>query len=177
MILYFVRHGHMNATTETPVDPKNGQIDESLSDEGVKQADVLADELSDVHLDAILSSPLKRASQTAKIINKYHQLPIQINASLRERDTGGYVDGETWSKLFNFDDNFSVKGFEDLREFFERVYGTLDNLKEQYAHRTILIVSHGGVHQALYSYVNKLPLKGETPSSPLHNCESRIYEL
>lgn len=177
MRVYFVRHGHTNASPHTSAGPEHGQVDENLSDKGREQADQAAAELKDIHFDAILSSPLKRASQTAEIINTYHQLPIQIDTRLKERDTGGYVDGETWARLFNFDDNVPIEGCEGVKEFFERVYATLDELKEKYSNSTILIVSHGGVHQALYSYANNLPLVGNAARSPLHNCEIRIYEI
>ncbi|MFZ3009455.1 MAG: histidine phosphatase family protein [Candidatus Microsaccharimonas sp.] len=177
MKLYFVRHGHMYATPDTALDPDNGQINEPLDTEGVDQANKLALELKDISFDAIISSPLKRAQQTAEIINTYHNLPIKIDPVWRERDTGGYVASEVWNKLFDFDTNFSLEASEDLRTFFQRVYKAIDALKEEYKGQTVLIASHGGVHQALYSYVNKLPLTGNARNDPLQNCEYRIYEI
>ena len=177
MKLYFVRHGHMSATPDTALDPKVGQINEPLSAEGIQQANKLAEELKDIHFDAIISSALKRANQTAEIINKYHGLDQHIDNVWRERDTGGYVTAKVWNDLFNFDKNFLPENTEELQAFFQRIYTAIDALKEQYANKTILIVSHGGVHQALYAYANKLPLSGNVRNSPLHNCEYKIYEL
>lgn len=177
MKLYFVRHGHMYATPDTALDPDNGQINEPLDAEGIDQATKLADELKDVAFDAIISSPLKRAHQTAEIVNTYHNLPIKIDAAWRERDTGGYVTSEVWNTLFNFDNGSSLESIEDLRTFFQRVYRAIDTLKEEYKDQTVLIASHGGVHQALYSYVNKLPLTGNARNDPLRNCEYRVYEI
>ncbi|MFY9228358.1 MAG: histidine phosphatase family protein [Candidatus Microsaccharimonas sp.] len=177
MKLYFVRHGHMYATPDTALDPDNGQINEPLDAEGVDQANKLAVELKDVAFDAIISSPLKRAQQTAEIVNTYHNLPIKIDAAWRERDTGGYVTSEVWNKLFNFDSDSSLETSEDLRAFFHRVYKAIDVLKEEYRDKTVLIASHGGVHQALYSYVNRLPLTGNARNDPLQNCGYRIYDI
>lgn len=177
MKLYFARHGHMSATPHTALDPNVGQINEPLSDEGIQQAGELAEELKDIHFDAILSSALKRASQTAGIINKYHGVAVIVDNEWRERDTGGYVTAEIWNDLFNFDKNFLPENTEALQAFFQRIYTAIGALKEQYANKTILIVSHGGVHQALYAYANKLPLIGNVRNSPLRNCEYKVYEL
>jgi broad specificity phosphatase PhoE len=177
MKLYFVRHGHMSATPETSIDPKTGQIDEPLSETGVQQATELANELKDVHFDEIISSALKRASQTAEIISEYHELIPVIDNVWRERDTGGYVTAEVWNELFNFDKNFLTENTEDLHTFFRRIYTALDTLKEKYSDKTVLIVSHGGVHQAVYAYANNLQLVGNVRNSPLHNCEYKIYDL
>lgn len=177
MKLYFVRHGHMDAKPDTPLDPAVGQINEPLSELGIQQANAAADELQQIEFDAIFSSALKRASQTAEIISKHHELTVNIDNVWRERDTGGYVTAKAWNELFNFDKNISTKNTEDLRTFFERIYAALDTLKEAYEERTVLIVSHGGVHQAVYAYANSLPLVGNIRNSPLHNCEYKIYDL
>lgn len=177
MKLYFVRHGHMDANPDTIVDPVTGQIDKPLDTLGTQQAETVAKELKDVSFDVLISSPLKRAYQTAESINKYHKLPIEIEKVWRERDTGGYVTAEVWNDLFNFDKTFLPENTEGLHDFFQRVYGAVDKLKEKYADKTVLIVSHGGVHQALYAYVNKLELVGNVRNSPLHNCEVRAYEI
>lgn len=177
MKLYFVRHGHMSATPETALDPNIGQINEPLSEIGIQQASQVAEELRDVPFDAIFSSALKRASQTAEIINKHHGLTVNINDAWRERDTGRYVTAEVWNDLFNFDKNLVIENTEDLSEFFQRIYTAIDELKEEYGDKTVAIVSHGGVHQALYSYVNNLTLTGNVRNSPLRNCEYKIYEF
>ncbi len=167
----------MDANPDTAIDPRIGQIDEPLDKQGLQQAEAVAEDLKGIPFNTIISSPLKRAYQTAEIINKYHKLPIEVEKAWRERDTGGYVAAEAWNDLFNFDKDFLPKNTEGLREFFERVYSALDALKERHPNETILVVSHGGVHQALYAYANKLELVGSVRNSPLHNCEYKTYEL
>lgn len=178
MKLYYARHGHTDATADSTVSKVNGEIDEPLNDEGVKQADDLSEQLKDVHFDAIISSPLKRAYQTAKIVNKYHNLPINVDPAWRERETGGvYTDLKLWTDLFNFDNHVTLENGEDLKDFFERIYTEIDKLQLNHGDETILIVAHGGVHHPLYAYVNKLPLSGNIRISSMHNCEYRIYEI
>ena len=54
----------------------------------------------------------------------------------------------------------------------------LDNLKATYGKAdSVLVVSSGGVHQAVHAYVNGLPLAGNMRLSPMKNCEIREYEL
>lgn len=59
-----------------------GRIDIELSQTGMKQAELLAEYLSDTKVDAIYSSPLKRALQTAEVIARYHRLSVEITPAL-----------------------------------------------------------------------------------------------
>ncbi len=177
MKLYFARHGNTDANPRSAVSKDSGEIDEPLNQEGIQQANDLAEELKDIHFDAIITSPMKRARETTEIVNKYHNLPIDISAVWRERGIGTYTDLETWNNLFDFDQDFRLENSEDLKEFFKRIYDAIDDLKQKYEHKTILVVSHGGVQLALYAYANELALRGNIRLSPMKNCEYRIYEL
>lgn len=177
MKLYFARHGHTDASPDSRPDPTSGEVDELLNHEGIQQANKLAEELRDIEFDVILTSPLKRAYQTAEIVNKYHNLTIDVDIVWQERRIGSYVSLEVWHNLFDFEKDFSFDSSEDLRVFFKRVYDALDLLKIKYQDKTVLLVSHAGVHQAIYAYANKLPLVGNGRVSPLHNCEYRIYDI
>lgn len=177
MKLYFARHGDTDANANSPISLATGEIDEPLNAKGIAQANGLAEELKNVHFDAIISSPLKRAYQTAEIVNKYHHLPIKVDPSWREREIGEYTDPETWMKLFDFDQEFSLEHSEGLKDFFARIHGAMDELKQKYADKTVLVVSHGGVQHVLYAHDDELPLKGNVRISPMKNCEYHIYEL
>jgi len=177
MKLYFARHGHMDASPDTPLDPEVGQINEPLDDKGIQQANTLAEELKNISFDAIVSSRLKRAYETAAIVNKYHNLSAEMDDAWRERDTGGFVTPDVWDDLFDFDKNIQRENTEELGVFFKRVYDAVDKLKMRFPDGTVLVVSHGGVNQAVYAYANNLPLVGYIRNDPLHNCELRIYEI
>ncbi len=80
MYIYFVRHGQtefnvsgMFQTAETP-----------LSNEGEMQATKVAERLSKTKIDEIWSSPMKRARQTADLINEYQKVHILEEENLRE---------------------------------------------------------------------------------------------
>ena len=176
MKLYFVRHGQTNSNAQAVNQPITGN-DEPLNELGIQQASELAEQLKNEEFDIIISSPFKRAVQTAEIVNKYHGLAIDVNNTWREIQTNGYVDINTWNDLFDFDKNASTENTEPLTDFFKRIYEALDELVAKHRDETVLIVSHGGVHHALYAYANKLPLTGDMRISPMKNCEYRVYEL
>jgi broad specificity phosphatase PhoE len=177
MKLYFARHGNTDANPASIPDPIRGVVDEQLNDLGIKQAKTLAKELQDVEFDAIISSPLKRAFQTAEIVAATHSLPIVINDAFQERKISSHVSMEAWNDLFDFDKNIQLENSENLQKFFQRINVVIDELRLQYKDKTILVVSHGGVHTALYTYANNLPLKGNLRVNNLRNCEYRTYEI
>jgi broad specificity phosphatase PhoE len=175
MKLYFVRHGQTNSNAQAANQPTIGNS-EPLNELGIQQAGELADQLKNEKFDTIITSPFRRAVQTAEIVNKYHGRAIDIDDTWREVQTNGYVDKNIWNDLFNFDKNAS-ENTEALTDFFKRIYGSLDELIVKYGDKTVLVVSHGGVQHALYAYANKLPLTGDMRISPMENCEYRVYEL
>jgi broad specificity phosphatase PhoE len=175
MKLYFVRHGQTDSNVGMSTGEPYADHDEALNKQGVKQANELAEELKDVKFDALISSPLRRAIQTAEIVNKHHHLPIEIIADLQERKTEAYIDMKTWHDMFDFDK--SVENVESLPDFLKRTYDALDDLLSRYKGKTILLTSHGGVQHALYTYAHKLPHEGNVRIDRLENCEYRIYDL
>lgn len=176
MQLYFVRHGQTDSNAQAANNPSVGN-DEPLNSLGTQQAHELAEQLKDIDIDVIISSPYRRAQQTAEIINTYHNLPIELDNAWREIQTDGYIDAHTWSSLFNFGSPPATASKESLTDFFERIYQALDQLIAKHPDKTVVVVSHGGVQHAVYAYANKLPLAGDMRISPMRNCEYRIYEL
>jgi probable phosphoglycerate mutase len=60
---------------------------------------------------------------------------------------------------------------------FKRVREFLDEVKEQYKDKNILLVTHGGVSRAIYFYFNELPKDGMIEKINLKNCEIKQYKL
>ncbi len=98
MKVYFVRHGQ----TEFNANDQYQPLDSSLSEKGIEQAQFVAKRLADIQIDIILSSHLKRAVQTAAIINeKLQKEHIQIQ-ELREAKRPSIFIGK------NKTDNFVI---------------------------------------------------------------------
>jgi len=177
MKLYFVRHGETDVNSG--LQPAyTAQFDEPLNSAGIAQAEQIAERLKNATFNAVISSPARRALQTVNIINEFHKLDIQIDGAWRELSTSAYLDAASWHEAFNFDRNEGIESVEPIRDFFERIYAAINNIRAAYGKdNAILVVSHGGVHQAVHAYVNNLRLAGNMRMSPIKNCELKVYEL
>ena len=153
-------------------------MDGELNELGREQAEILAEKLKDVEFDVIVSSQLRRTLKTAEIINKYHGMPIDINDGLIERSGGTkLVAMNVWHDLFDFDKNVQPEGGESVRDFFERVYLAIDEIREKYGDKNVLVVSSGGVNQAFHAYFNKLEWNGNMRLDPMHTGDIRMYSF
>lgn len=157
MNLYVVRHGQ----TEWNVLKKmQGSADISLNERGMEQAKYTKENLKNVDIDLIFCSPLIRAKQTAEVINEDRNLNITFDERLRERNYGEFEG--TSKSSFNYNDfwayekNLKYDKAENVQDFFKRIYYFLDDLKEKYSDKNILIVCHAGVVKAIECYANNM---------------------
>ena len=140
--LYLARHGE---TIDNANKIMQGQTQGRLTDNGRKQAAELADRLSAVHLDAIISSDLRRAIDTASTVAAPRGLAVTTTPLLRERDwgsfTGRYIPslkGEAWP-----DD------IESLERLQARAANFLSFVKQNFDGKTVLAVGHGIINKAI----------------------------
>ena len=76
MILYIARHGQTTWNAQNKV---CGITDVDLTDKGREQAKELALVVADKSIDVIISSPLKRAVETSRIVSEMYNIPIKID--------------------------------------------------------------------------------------------------
>src|SRR4030042_2749358 len=105
MQLILIRHGETLWNKEGRV---QGTSDIELSDEGIRQARLLALSLKKHDIEAIHASSLKRAMQTAQIINEFHALEIQSHRELIEMDQGDF-EGLSFKELMDDKKDFLKK--------------------------------------------------------------------
>jgi len=164
--LLLVRHGD---TELNSAERYWGDSDVKLSDAGFGQAEKLRHRLAAEKIDAIYSSNLRRASETAQIIASGHQLDVITCAELREINFGK-LEGLTFaeasqlypevSKLWmKRSPNLKYPGGESLSEFNKRVSKFLNRLKKHTPEETILIVAHSGVLRTLICQLLGLKLQ------------------
>ena len=134
--LLLVRHGETDWNAGGRL---QGQTDRPLSDFGRKQARRLADELAAEKLEAIYSSDLSRARETAEIIGARIGLPVELDPDLREKDWG------TWEGLTAVErDRVAFVG-ESTEAHQERILRALRRISESHSDGTnVLVVTHGG---------------------------------
>lgn len=174
--MYYVRHGETDVNVQMQQGIHKAEDDAPLNARGVEQAEQTAALFKEVEFDVIISSPMQRALKTAEIIRGTQTIPLIVEPDLRERE-GGNIDLVAWHTLFDMDANIKLAGGESVKEFFERVYRVIEQTRLQYDGKRILVVAHGGVHHAVYAYVNRLPWKGNVRIELLQNGEHRVYTL
>lgn len=155
MNLYVVRHGQ----TEWNVMKKmQGSVDIPLNEKGIEQAYITKKNLENISIDIIFCSPLKRAMQTAEVINQDRNLEIIYDERLRERNYGEFEGGSKqafdYNSFWAYSKNLSYEKAENVQDFFQRVYQFLDDAKEKYADKNVLIVSHAGIMKVVECYAN-----------------------
>jgi 2,3-bisphosphoglycerate-dependent phosphoglycerate mutase len=164
--LVAIRHGETAWNRETRM---QGQLDIALNATGLAQARSLAAALADEAFDAIYSSDLLRARQTAIALAASCPRPIVTDSGLRERCFGAfesltYADVQVrWPdqarRWHQRDPDFGPVQGEVLRDFNERCLSTLTRLAAAHPGRSIAIVTHGGVLDCLYRAATRIGLQ------------------
>ncbi len=179
MKITFIRHAQTEYNSDRVV---NGQSDnEGINDIGEQEAYTVADKLQPQDYDIIFSSPLKRAKETAEIINQTLHLPIYYRDSLKERSFGS-LEGKQWTEIedqtdLRFDEeqklleiDISPWGGESIIEMRQRVEGFLAELKDKYSEMHPLAVTHTWVIKEMYALYN-IEFHG------VENCSVHEFEI
>jgi 2,3-bisphosphoglycerate-dependent phosphoglycerate mutase len=153
--LYLIRHGEAIANVEPIIGGMKG--DAGLTPHGVKQAEALRDRLlasGEIEADALISSTLARARQTAEIIAPaLGGLPLILDDDVQEMRVGE-ADGMHVAdfKATYGEPNFRKEPFrpiapggENWGQFVLRAATALDRIVRAYEDKTVVVVCHGGV--------------------------------
>ena len=157
-LLLCIRHGETEWNASARV---QGHTDIALNRRGLAQAAALARALAGQQLDAIYSSDLARARQTAEALARDRGLPLLRDAQWRERAFGAFEghsfaglepthahDCERWRRR---DPHWAAPGGgESLVELDRRIRGAVFDLAARHRGQTVAVVTHGGVLDCLY---------------------------
>jgi|SRR5437870_2222438 len=152
-----IRHGETAWNLDGRI---QGHDDSPLTARGLAQARALRERLAQDRVDALYSSDLGRARETARYIAEATGREIRFDSGLRERRYG-ILQGKTWSQIerdhpedyarqLMRDPEHAVQGGESATRFRDRVLMTLDRLARESAGERIAVVTHGGVLGILY---------------------------
>lgn len=146
--IYLTRHGETEWNVKKLI---QGQKDIPLNEKGIKQAGKLSEKLKKIKFDAIYSSDLKRATETARIIAGKRKLKIIESKELRERYFGKYqgTSFEKNKKTLEFIDALknSEKNeteIENEQKMVKRFFDYIREVAVKNLGKTILIVTHAG---------------------------------
>ena len=161
-----VRHGETDWNRSRRF--QGGNSDTQLNQNGWQQAESLALRLKPEKIQAIYSSPLQRALDTAQAIARHHQIKVEVEPTLNEIDAaklegilleelGGRLDqlltGEGRGKSI-----FKKYGGESLAELQQRVWRTIQRLVNRHHDDVFVVVSHYFTIMTIICSVLNLPL-------------------
>ncbi len=164
--LYLVRHGQ---TDWNKLKKLQGGTDIPLNNEGKKEAAALQAQFTDLKFDAVYSSDLMRAKETAEIISYGRNLEVITTSNLRERSWGNH-EGKSFDGLKleygacfqpvieHFEPDFEslhpeLKQVETYSQAIGRVIPVFEEIKKQFRGKSVLVVSHGGILKGLLLYL------------------------
>lgn len=157
MNLYIIRHGNTKWNTLNLI---QGSKDIPLDNKGINESILLKEKLNNFDIDLIISSPLKRALQTATIIGNDKKIPIEIIEDLIEVDFGIW-QGLTWEKiLYEYIDTNTYHGYanppegETYDEVNIRICRFVYNVLS-FCEENIVIVTHRAIIRFLLSHILK----------------------
>ena len=165
----FVRHGETDWNIERRM---QGHIDLPLNVKGKEQAQALGRFFSGQQADALYSSDLLRARQTAQPIADALQRPMNVTTALREQHFGR-CEGKVFAEIvvLNPDDAQALRsrdpdyvtpgGGESRRQHEARILACIASLVDAHRGQALVVVTHGGVLDVIYRRVHDLP-----PDSP-----------
>lgn len=161
MRLYVARHGQTQANAEQRY---LGALDAELNEIGLLQASALALQLPP-SIDAIVVSPLRRARQTAEILNEQRRLPLHINEYFRERNVGvfeGLTQAEArhlhpdlWAQNITRHWAIAPPNGETIVALVARVHQGLVQLVEAHGADNLLLVAHGFVGKTVRALIRQ----------------------
>ena len=176
MNLYVVRHGETIWNKEHKV---QGMTDIPLTEKGREEAKELKDLIKSLNIDVVISSPLIRTRETAKIITE--TLPINTDDRIRERDWGlnEGADTDTVDKWDCWDVilNTSVQNIEPLQDFMYRVSDFIEDIKIRYKDKNVLVVTHSAVSRVIHYLLEEIPEDANLSKIDIPNLRIIEYKL
>ena len=160
-----IRHGETSWNVDARI---QGQLDVGLNETGRWQALRLAQALADERFDAVYSSDLGRAWQTAQAVAEAAGVVLRSDQRLRERGFGVF-EGLTFAEIEqrfapqaqrwrSREASFGPEGGETLAGFVERAVDAVAAIAARHRGQHIAVVTHGGVLDALYRAASRIPI-------------------
>lgn len=177
MKLYVVRHGQ---TDQNVLGLVQGDTESDLTEKGREEAKALQDLVKSLNVDVVVSSPLRRALDTAKLITN-NEKEIIIDDRLIERDfglsEGKPVDEELTVKYWNFKLNTDINQVEKVQDLMFRITEFIEDMRNKYDDKKVLVVAHSAILRAIHYAINGIPEDGDLLKIEIPNLRIIEYEI
>ncbi len=164
-----VRHGETDWNAQGKI---QGKTDIPLNAEGIKQAERCGQYLTNTNWDVLITSPLKRARKTADIVNKTLHVPLVEMSEFEEKHFGD-AEGMTYEERAKTFPKRYYPNQEDDAVFAKRLAIGLETIQQHYPDKRVLVVSHGGVINALLGALSNGEI-GSGKTRLLNTCMSHL---
>ena len=168
--ILIIRHGE---TDWNAVRRLQGHSDIALNETGLEQARLLGKALSEENLDVIISSDLLRALRTAEAVAKWHNLPVLVDSSFRERSYGAFEGLDRDGIRRHFPCSYPAwlavdpdhvlpagqRPAETIRSLYERATRAIRGLGAQYPGKKVALVTHYGIVKSAYRAAKNISLE------------------
>jgi broad specificity phosphatase PhoE len=162
-VFYLLRHGEHVLRGRVLAGRMPGV---GLSARGRAEIAAVADRLAGEEIEALYSSPLQRARETAEILSERLELPIQYREDVLELDFGEWTGltfdevraDQRWQAWSNCRSIATVPSGESMREVQERTVKAVLDLHRTHRDATVVVVSHGDVIRAALLFALGMPL-------------------
>jgi broad specificity phosphatase PhoE len=166
--LILIRHGETERNSQGKL--QGGLSDLPLNERGREQARRLGLALSGEKLEAVYSSPLRRALATAEAICSYHPFEVRTMPALAELNMGT-IDGldraqiienhaDFWRRWQEADYSVALPGGESVFELQRRAWGAAEDIRRRHLGGSVALVGHGIALQTIIATALDAPLSG-----------------
>ena len=157
--LLLIRHGQALSNVSRTLTSYPEKVPRPLSEQGRVEVQKTAESLKGTPIDVLIASPLTRTQETAKIISEVVGAEVQTDERLRETDFGIY-DNTSYLQFFTryphpwlrrrMNKESRAEGLEDVRV---RAKDFLRSVQEEYAGKTVAVVTHADVIREMISVI------------------------
>jgi ribonuclease H / adenosylcobalamin/alpha-ribazole phosphatase len=162
--IWFLRHGEVEEQYRGAF---IGRTDAKLSDLGRHQAEALKAYLEEAQVDAVLSSPRRRARDSVAPLAAAHGIPVRTLDGLSEMDFGRW-EGLHWDAILQQDGDYAREWQQDpsalpppdgesCAMFQERIDDTLRDVLDEFGGRSVVLGAHAGTNRAILANILRRP--------------------
>ncbi len=132
----------------------------NLNNGGRREAELLGRALKDSPIEAIYSSPLERALETAEAVARPLNLDVRVRDGLNEIDYGDWAgttfavlsNQSEWQRFNTFRSRTRIPGGESMQEAQTRILNELESLSGVHPDGVIAVVSHSDMIKAVLTH-------------------------
>ena len=165
-MIIFLRHGQAENNTRRILAGRTDGV--PLTKTGIEQAENIAKYLKHIDVSAIYSSPIERASNTAKIVADYNSLNYELDDRLIEIEMGKFTrmnyddmfakHGNVFLKFYENDPIIAEHEVETFPDVQKRVLGMVDHVLKKHKNENVILVTHmDPIKSMLAKVMNLLP--------------------